>query len=156
MSIPTTTATASIKLATPSDFAPKLAKPSDFGPAAPAAAPQGVATRASASADLPPRQSLVAQFGLPPQPAAQPAAQGPGGPGRPGPDLSAINEKGGNDATAKAKTDAEQSMKTMADMNAINMRFQTEMAVMQMQKGMNEAVAKTIKDIGTKVAQLAG
>lgn len=140
-------------LVKPSDLQPPLAKPSDFGPAAAPAAPQGMATRNSASADMPPRQSLIAQFGLPPQPEAP---QGPGGPRRPGPDLSAINKEGGNDATAKAKGDAEQSMKTMADMNAINMRFQTEMAVMQMQKGMNEAVAKTVKDIGTKVAQLAG
>lgn len=139
-------------LVKPSDLTPPLAKPSDFKAPASPAAPEGVATRNSASANMPPRQSLSAQFGVP----SQPAPQGPGGPGRPGPDLSAINQQGGNDATGKAKGDAEQSMKTMADMNAINMRFQTEMAVMQMQKGMNEAVAKTIKDIGTKVAQLAG
>lgn len=131
---------ADIKPVTPSDFQPKPVKPSDFGPAAAPAAPQGVATRASASADMAPR-----------------AAIGPsGGPGGGKPDLSAVAGQGGSDATGKAKGDAEQSMKTMADMNAINMRFQTEMAVMQMQKGMNEAVAKTIKDIGTKVAQLAG
>jgi hypothetical protein len=139
-------------LAKPSDFKPQLVKPSDFKPAAAPAAPEGVATRSSASADIAPRQSLMSQFGLPPQP----APQGPGGPGRPGPDLSTINQQGGNDATSKAKGDADQSMKTMAEMNAINMRFQTETAVMQMQKGMNEAVAKTVKDIGTKVAQLAG
>lgn len=139
-------------LVKPSDLQPPLAKPSDFSPAAAPAAPQGMATRNSASEDMPPRQSLSAQFGLPPLP----APQGPGGPDRPGSDLSAVNQQGGNDATSKAKVDAEQSMKTMADMNAINMRFQTEMAVMQMQKGMNEAVTKTIKDIGTKVAQLAG
>jgi hypothetical protein len=149
MAVRTPAAPALVK---PSDLAPPLAKPSDFqAPAAPAA-PQGMATRASASADMAPRQSLIAQFGLPPQP----APQGPGGPGRPGPDLSAVNQQGGNDATGKAKGDADQSMKTMAEMNALNMKFQTDMAVMQMQKGMNEAVAKTIKDIGTKVAQLAG
>ena len=142
-------------LITPMDFKPQLAKPSDFKPAAAAATPQGVQTRSSASADMPPRQSLSAQFGLPPQPQAQGPA-GNGGPSRPGPDLSTINQQGGNDATSKAKSDADQSMKTMAEMNAINMRFQTETAVMQMQKGMNEAVAKTVKDIGTKVAQLAG
>jgi hypothetical protein len=116
------------------------------GPAAAPAggAPEGMpAARASASAEMAPRASLG-------------ASGGPGGPGGAKPDLSAVNQQGGSDATAKAKGDAEQSMKTMADMNAINMRFQTEMAVMQMQKGMNEAVAKTIKDIGTKVAQLAG
>lgn len=133
-------------LVKPSDLMPPLAKPSDFMPTAAPAAPQGVPTRASASADMAPRQSLL----------PQPAPQGPGGPGRPGPDLSAVNQQGGNDAVGKAKTDADQSMKTMAEMNAINMRFQTEMAVMQMQKGMNEAIAKTVKDIGTKVAQLAG
>ncbi|MDR7149933.1 hypothetical protein J2W49_001888 [Hydrogenophaga palleronii] len=140
----------------PTSANPAPAKPADLMPSAAPAAPQGVQTRNSASADMPPRQSLIAQFGLPPQPAPQ-GPQGSGGPpGRPGPDLSAVNKQGGDDATSKAKTEADQSMKTMAEMNAINMRFQTEMGIMQMQKGMNEAVAKMVKDIGTKAAQLAG
>ncbi len=62
----------------------------------------------------------------------------------------------GNDATAKAKGDADQSMKNMAEMNAISMRFQSEMGIMQMQKGMVEGLAKMTKDIGVKVGQLAG
>jgi hypothetical protein len=119
----------------------KTATPKGPAPAPAGGAPDGIPTaRASASAEMAPR-----------------AALGPsGGPGGAKANLSAVAEQGGSDATSKAKGDAEQSMKTMAEMNAINMRFQTEMAVMQMQKGMNEAVAKTIKDIGTKVAQLAG
>jgi hypothetical protein len=119
--------------------APKGPAPTPAG-----GAPDGIPTpRASASPEMAPRSNLG-------------SFAPSGGPGGAKPDLSAIAGQGGSDATGKAKGDAEQSMKTMADMNAINMRFQTEMAVMQMQKGMNEAVAKTIKDIGTKVAQLAG
>jgi hypothetical protein len=137
-------------LAKPSDFGP-LVKPSNFKPAAAPAAPQGVATRSSASADMAPRQSLASQFGLPPQP----APQGPGGPGRPGPDLAAINQQGGNDATSSAKGSVEQSMKAMAEMNAISMQSQMQVAVMNMEKGFTEALAKTVKDIGAKVAQLA-
>lgn len=122
----------------------KTATPKGPAPAPAGGAPEGMpAARASASAEMPPRASI-------------PSLAPSGGPGGAKPDLSAVAGQGGNDATGKAKGDAEQSMKTMAEMNAINMRFQTEMAVMQMQKGMNEAVAKTIKDIGTKSAQLAG
>jgi hypothetical protein len=96
-----------------------------------------------------PRQSLASQFGLPPPPAPQ-------GPGRPGPDLSAINQQGGNDAIGSAKGSVEQSMKAMAEMNAISMQSQMDVAIMNMQKGFMEALAKTTKDIGQKVAQLAG
>ncbi|HEY9109058.1 MAG TPA: hypothetical protein VIN58_20450 [Roseateles sp.] len=136
---------ADLKPVTPSDFLPKPVKPSDFGPAAAPAAPQGVATRASASADMAPRQSAL------------PAAPGgPGGPKGPGPDLSAVGKEVAKDGAATAKADAGDSMKMMAEMNALNMQFQMQTAVMQLQKGMNEAVAKTVKDIGKNVSQLAG
>jgi hypothetical protein len=136
-------------LANPVDFGP-LVKPSNFKPAAAPAAPQGVATRNSASADMAPRQSMISQFGLPPPP----TPQGPGGPGRPGPDLSAINQQGGNDATGSAKGSVEQSMKAMAEMNAISMQTQMQVAIMNMQKDMTQTLAKTVKDIGAKVSQL--
>lgn len=133
-------------------------------------APEGVTLRNSGSNDMAPQQrnlpgqppmvdpqtfmnlfpgSTSAPTGVYPPP--MPPSQPPGSP-----NLSAVSQQGGNDAVSQAKADAQDSMKTMAEMNAINMQFQTQMSVMQMQKGMNEAVAKTIKEIGTKVAQLAG
>lgn len=133
--------------------------PTNAGPAPASNVPQGVALRQSDSSDMPPRQP-----GLPRSPgdsqlgaSSQLQPQG----GMPAPGLTPFQPSppsppGNNDLSGQAKSSAEDSMKSMRDMNNLNMEFQMKTAVMQMEKGMNEAVAKTVKEVGSKIAQLAG
>ena len=141
-------------LVRPSDFLPTPAKPSDFqAPPKTQEAPVGLQTRASTDTGMAPRASIGQQFGLVP-----PSSGGPDGPNKPGPRNETSNSilaNGGKESTTQAKEDAKTSMDNLREINEINMKFQMDMAQLQMVKGFVEAQAKAIKDIGTKIAQAA-
>jgi hypothetical protein len=122
-------------------------------PQATPAGPEGLAGRASQDAGMAPRQNLTLALGGAPQ-------GGPSGPGATPPlstaDLSKMAANVGNEANKAAVDDGGAAMQNVLKANMMNMEFQANMGVIAMQKGMVEAVAKTIKDVGTKVAQLAG
>jgi hypothetical protein len=83
-------------------------------------------------------------------------AGGPTGPGKDAADLSKVSAEVREDGVKTASHDGDDAIKDMANMNAMNMKFQVASGLMAMQKGMVEALAKTVKDAGSKVAQLAG
>ena len=142
-------------LVRPSDFQPTPLKPSDLqAPPQAQDAPIGLQTRASADTGMAPRASIGEKFGLVPQ-----SPGGPDGPNKPGPHNEGSNSilaNGGKESTTQAKEDAKTSMDNLKEINEINMKFQMDMAQLQMVKGFVEAQAKAIKDIGTKIAQAAG
>ncbi|WP_140634983.1 hypothetical protein [Methylibium rhizosphaerae] len=119
----------------------KTGKPQGPAPAPAGGAPDGIPTaRASASAEMAPRAALG-------------PAGGPGGDKTP--DLAAITRETGTEGTSKAKTDAENSMKSMAEMTAIQMQFTTQSAIINLHKSMNEQVAKAITGIGKGVEKVS-
>jgi hypothetical protein len=111
----------------------------------------GPGGRVSADAGVAPRVSLSA-LGGPGAPAPAPAPAPPLSTA----DLSKMAANVGNEANKAAVDDGGAAMQNVLKANMMNMEFQANMGVIAMQKGMVEAVAKTIKDVGTKVAQLAG
>lgn len=127
----------------------KTAVPSGPTQAAPGA-PEGLATRKSGDTGMAPRQSIGLQMSGAP-------AGGPSGPPATDPaDLSSMSAKVREDGVKTASHDGNDALKDMAEMNAMNMKFQVASGLMAMQKGMVEALSKTVKDAGAKVAQLAG
>jgi hypothetical protein len=92
--------------------------------------PDGISTRTSEHASLPPRSNNLNLQDL----------------------GSDIRKEGGN----AASTDGKSAINDMAAMNRMNMEFQIATGIQAMNKSMVEAMAKTIKDAGAKVAQLAG
>lgn len=122
----------------------------------PSAPPEGLVARASVDAGMAPRTKLEMSGG----PAGAPAGKGGGKAGKAGgtdpKDLSAESAKVREDGVKTASHDGNDALKDMAEMNAMNMKFQVASGLMAMQKGMVEALSKTVKDAGAKVAQLAG
>jgi len=117
-------------------------------------APEGLVARQSGDAGMPPRNSINLQMSG--GPAGAPAGAPAGGPGKDPADLSAASAKVREDGVKTASHDGNDALKDMAEMNAMNMKFQVASGLMAMQKGMVEALSKTVKDAGAKVAQLAG
>jgi hypothetical protein len=119
----------------------KTATPKGPAPAPAGGAPDGIPTaRASASPEMAPRAALG-------------PSGGPGGAKTP--DLAAITRDAGADGVAAAKGDAADSMKSMAEMTAIQMKFQMQTGIMQLHKSMNETVAKAVRDVGKGVKDVA-
>lgn len=69
--------------------------------------------------------------------------------------LAETGKQIGTDANKMVSEDGGDMMKQVIDATQMNMKMQMQMNLIQMQKGLVEAHAKTIKDIGTKVAQAA-
>lgn len=69
--------------------------------------------------------------------------------------LAETGKQVGTDANKMVSEDGGDMMKHIIDATQMNMKMQMQMNLIQMQKGFVEAQAKTIKDIGTKVAQAA-
>lgn len=92
-------------------------------------APDGLSTRTSGHDSLPPRSNNLNLQ-----------------------DLGSDIRKEGGEA---ASTDGKSAINDMAAMNRMNMEFQIATGIQAMNKSMVEAMAKTIKDAGAKVAQLA-
>jgi len=124
---------------------------------APPGAPEGLTARKSGDPGLAPRQNISLQMSG--EPSGPPSAAPSGLPGKGGADpgdLSQLSVKVREDGVKTASHDGNDAIKDMAEMNAMNMKFQVATGLMGMQKAMVEALAKTVKDAGTKVAQLAG
>ena len=69
--------------------------------------------------------------------------------------LADTGKKIGTDANKMVSEDGGDMMKQVIDATQMNMKMQMQMNLIQMQKGLTEAHAKTIKDTGTKIAQAA-
>lgn len=121
--------------------------------AKPSAPPEGLVARASVDTGMAPRAKLEMGAG----PAGAPAGKGGGKADKADAnELSAQSAKVRDDGVKTASHDGNDAIKDMAEMNAMNMKFQVASGLMAMQKGMVEALSKTVKDAGAKVAQLAG
>jgi len=134
----------------------KTGKPT--GPAqAPSGAPEGLAARKSGGDGMAPRQNIGLKMSDSPSgpPSGLPSGSPKAGGTDPS-DLSHLSAKVREDGVKTAGHDGNDAIKDMAEMNAMNMKFQVATGLMAMQKGMVEALSKTVKDAGAKVAQLAG
>lgn len=131
----------------------KTAVPAGPKQAAPGA-PEGLTARKSGDAGMAPRQNVSLQMSG--GPSGTPAGAPSGLPSKDPADLSKMSAKVREDGVKTASHDGNDALKDMAEMNAMNMKFQVASGLMAMQKGMVEALSKTVKDAGAKVAQLAG
>lgn len=120
------------------NFVAPNVKPQAGPTKAPTGAPDGLSARSSKTDSMPPRVSLSAKGGPEPKTTDFPKP-------------AEISSK----AIDSAKTDGNDQMKALTDLNNATMNFQMKMAQLDMEKKMNGAAANMIKDVGKVVNQLS-